>query len=772
MATENEALVLKIRADIKSLQAGLRQAAREASAAGTSMRTNLEKSGVSKVLDGIARGAAAAGKGLFALGIPAAAAGAGLLAATNRALEFAGQLSRLSDRTGVNVETLQELKYAAEQNGAEFDEVTGALEKYTRKLGEAQAGDKLAIASFDALRVSVTNADGTFRNSEQVLSDVIATLERIEDPATRGAYAIEVFGKQGLAIAQIAQGGAGSVDKLREELRSMGGVLSNDVVRAGDAAGDALDRLKTVINAGIMKAVLTAAPQIEEFVNTLLADPQKMQETINKIVEAGGAILRVGGAALEAAGYVADFILNLGSALGEGAARAVVGSDNMVDKLNNELARLETIRTIEINASIGDVDTSKVDAEIARLTNELASLEAKRRTIEINASMGDVDTSKIDAEIARIKAELRSLSPERGPSTSPSAVVAPKPAPPPKQRLDLKPLGSDESAKARAKERANELAEQKKHNAALIQQTQELIATETALEEMRYQTRRAALMAINAEEFGGTEKKNRLIEGLAADHQARIAEIEQAERERQGARIEADMQYAAEREANLLELESLLLDSEQRQLIAEQDAFSARVAQLATFTEAELEAMGGYYEVREGLERDHQARMAQIREDALNSGLSFLTSINDRSLRSAADTAASALQIASTFSKKAFQANKVLAIADATINTYKAVANAFASAPWPYNYAAAAAALAYGLANVQAIRNTNFGGGGASGAVAGAGNPNNTTQPGDGGVASPQISLTLNGSVFSANDVRALIESINEALADGATLNT
>lgn len=736
MAADNEALVLKIRADIKSLQAGLRQAAREVSTAGTSMRSSLEKSGASKVLDGIARGAAAAGKGLLALGIPDAAAGAALLAATNRALDFAGQLSRLSDRTGVNVETLQELKYAAEQNGAEFDEVTGALEKYTRKLGEAQAGDKAAIASFDALRVSVKNADGTVRNSEQVLSDVIATLERIEDPAKRGAYAIEVFGKQGLAIAQMAQGGAGSVDKLREELRSMGGVLSNDVVRAGDAAGDALDQLKTVINAGIMKAVLTAAPQIEEFVNTLLADPQKLQETINKIVEAGGAILRIGGAALEAAGYVADFVLQLGRALGEGAAKAVVGSDNMVDQLNNELARLEAIRTIEINASFGDVDTSKVDAEIAR-----------------------------------IQAELRSLSSERGPGMS-SANVAPKPAPPPNQKPDLKPLGSSDAAKARAKERANELEAQKKHNAALIQQTQEMIATETALEEMRYQTRRAALMAINAEEFGGTEKKNRLIQGLAADHQARIAEIEQAELERQRARTEAEMLYAAERKADLLELESLLLDSEQRQLLAEQEAFSARLAQLATFTEAELEALGGYYEVKEGLERDHQARIAQIKEDALNSGLSFLTSINDRSLRSAADTAASSLQIAATYSKKAFQANKVVSIAQATIDTYRAVAKAFATAPWPANYAAAAAALAYGLANIQAIRNTSFGGGGASGAVAGAGNPNNTTQPSESGSASPQISVTLNGSVFSATDVRVLIESINEALADGATLNT
>ena len=64
-----------------------------------------------------------------------------------------------------------------------------------------------------------------------------------------------------------------------------------------------------------------------------------------------------------------------------------------------------------------------------------------------------------------------------------------------------------------------------------------------------------------------------------------------------------------------------------------------------------------------------------------------------------------------TMNRQAFQAYKAFAIAEATINTFKGAAAAIGSGlPPPFNFIAAAAVVAQGLAQVAAIRNTNYSG--------------------------------------------------------------
>ena len=65
--------------------------------------------------------------------------------------------------------------------------------------------------------------------------------------------------------------------------------------------------------------------------------------------------------------------------------------------------------------------------------------------------------------------------------------------------------------------------------------------------------------------------------------------------------------------------------------------------------------------------------------------------------------------------KKAFQAYKAFAIADAIISTYKGAAKALGAYPPPFNFIAMAATVAGGLAQVAAIRSQQYGGGKAEG---------------------------------------------------------
>lgn len=125
-----------------------------------------------------------------------------------------------------------------------------------------------------------------------------------------------------------------------------------------------------------------------------------------------------------------------------------------------------------------------------------------------------------------------------------------------------------------------------------------------------------------------------------------------------------------------------------------------------------------------------------------------------------------------------FGENKKWAIAEAAIDTYKGVTKALGAFPPPYNFAMAALVAAQGFAQVAAIRSTS---GGSSGGAAGvfgapaaaslaASNDNGGSSSGSSSGSTRTINVTLVGRSYDREQVRELIEGLNEAIADGARL--
>ncbi len=156
----------------------------------------------------------------------------------------------------------------------------------------------------------------------------------------------------------------------------------------------------------------------------------------------------------------------------------------------------------------------------------------------------------------------------------------------------------------------------------------------------------------------------------------------------------------------------------------------------------------------------------------------------------------------SSKSKEMFEVGKAAATASAIINTYEGATKAWAQGGI-FGAIGAGAVIIAGMAQVSKIQSQQFSGGGGVSASSGGGaisslNTNvNASSSGisssgsiggggvqngfSGGGAFPapveldnyinrSVSITLNGAGYSRNDVRDLIESINEELGDGLTL--
>jgi hypothetical protein len=201
-----------------------------------------------------------------------------------------------------------------------------------------------------------------------------------------------------------------------------------------------------------------------------------------------------------------------------------------------------------------------------------------------------------------------------------------------------------------------------------------------------------------------------------------------------------------------------------------------------------LEATEGFEEefrkLSEENEKQHQERLTEIRdrEEARRLGVAKVYRKLDLDATQYALSNLAALQ--EVHSRKAFEVGKAAAIAETLIHTYSSAQktyDALASANVYVAAAAAAAVTVAGLARAEQIRSTRFGGGGGGGgggaALPGAdsGTPI-AVEPANRGVpAQPPRNVTIviesnDGQLFTSEQVRKLIDQINQESEYGATI--
>jgi hypothetical protein len=133
------------------------------------------------------------------LGIAFAAAAGGALIVFERLKDLAeeaaavgGAIQDMSEKTGIAVEPLSQLKFAVEVAGGSLDQLSNAVFMFQRNLGEGS--DKFA-KGLD--RIGLAVADLQALSPDQQFLKVAQSIKEIEDPSQRAAAAMELFGRQG-----------------------------------------------------------------------------------------------------------------------------------------------------------------------------------------------------------------------------------------------------------------------------------------------------------------------------------------------------------------------------------------------------------------------------------------------------------------------------------------------------------------------------------------------------------------------------------------------
>lgn len=160
------------------------------------------------------------------------------------AAAYADEILTASMVTGLSTDTLQEYAYAAELIDTDLADVEKALGKNTKSMASAQAGSKAYAEAYDKLGVSVTDASGHLRSSEDVFWDCIDALGKVENETEADAIAMQLFGKSARDLNPLIEAGSAGFRDLADEAHNAGAVLDRDTLKKLGDVDDSFQRLE------------------------------------------------------------------------------------------------------------------------------------------------------------------------------------------------------------------------------------------------------------------------------------------------------------------------------------------------------------------------------------------------------------------------------------------------------------------------------------------------------------------------------------------------
>jgi hypothetical protein len=223
-----------------------------------------------KGLRAAAAGYTSWGQRLTAIGARVMAGGAAItgpfLVAAKVFAKMGDELDKMSARTGVSVESLSELSFAAEQSGASINDLEGLLAKMNRRLGRvtAGAGSGSQVGAIEELGLSVDELEK--KDAEGRFLAIAGAMAEYGDSAAAAGLAQRIFGTSVDKVLPLIMSGRAGIAALRQEARDRGLVISTeDATRAAEFT-DQLSRMTHVLKIGLFSAGSSVAEMLGDWI--------------------------------------------------------------------------------------------------------------------------------------------------------------------------------------------------------------------------------------------------------------------------------------------------------------------------------------------------------------------------------------------------------------------------------------------------------------------------------------------------------------------------
>lgn len=263
-----------------------------------------------------------AGKALAPFSAAATAALGAMIGVAGKAAASADDLVTLSKQTGISTDQLQLYAAAADLVDVSVEDMAKSQQKLKKSMFTASEGGATA-EYFERLGVSVTDANGNLRDSNDVFMEVIEALGNMENETERDALAMEIFGKSASNLNPLIEDAGKTYSEVSQMLSEHGlSPLSEEELQKANEFQDSLDTIKLILQQLIMNVGAKVAgvlqPILDQLVDKVTAfaewlsgvDPQIIAIVlgITAAVAALAPVLMAIGTAISAVGAAMSFL--------------------------------------------------------------------------------------------------------------------------------------------------------------------------------------------------------------------------------------------------------------------------------------------------------------------------------------------------------------------------------------------------------------------------------------------------------------------------------
>ena len=182
------------------------------------------------------------------------------VSAANDVSEYGNNVDKMSQKMGISAQAYQEWDFIMQHAGANIEGMKTSMLKLTKA---AESGDE----AFAALGISQEQLASM--NQEEIFAATIKALQDVQDEGQRTVLANQLLGKGAVELAPLLNLCSSEIESMREQVHDLGGVMSDEAVKAAASYQDELQNMNTALD-GVKKNMISKfLPGMSQVMNGL-----------------------------------------------------------------------------------------------------------------------------------------------------------------------------------------------------------------------------------------------------------------------------------------------------------------------------------------------------------------------------------------------------------------------------------------------------------------------------------------------------------------------
>lgn len=191
----------------------------------------------------LAAGAQAAISSVETLASVISSVSTAIIDAATATSEYGDTIDKTSQKLGISAEAYQEWDFILQHSGSDISKMSTSMKTLANAV---QTPSEKTAEAFERIGISMQDAAGM--SQEDLFAATIAGLQKMESGTERTALATDLLGKTAMDLGPLLNTTAEDTEAMRQQVHELGGIMSDEAVKASAQYQDSLLNMNTAIS--------------------------------------------------------------------------------------------------------------------------------------------------------------------------------------------------------------------------------------------------------------------------------------------------------------------------------------------------------------------------------------------------------------------------------------------------------------------------------------------------------------------------------------------